>query len=794
MIVAVDGPAGVGKSTVSRRVAEHLGMHYLNSGNVYRAVTLAVQQAGADPSDTQEVLRIARHASITLAEGRINLHGRDVEELLHTDEVDAWVAQHSAVVAIRHLVNDILRSVARGLSAVVEGRDIATVVFPNAEVKVYLDARVRVRAERRFRQGTSSQSLEELEASITARDKIDRNKEEGSLRIAEGAVCIDTSDLTIEQVCATVERHIHESESKHTSGSRVLVMVEPEGNGKRAFDQSVLQEQYLKNLDHLVEGQLIQGTVVQVADETVFVDVGYKSEGRIPATEFDDSPSVGDAVHVVLVSREGKGGQVVVSKRQADEKIFWRNLRIAHSEGKPIEGTFFRSIKGGFEVDMGYDVRGFCPLSKTDVFRVETPEEYVGKRAKFLIDRLYSENKLKIVLSRRAWLEKEIQRRRDGFFETTQIGDEVQGVVKSFTSFGAFIDLGGFDGLLHINDMSWGHVTRPKDYVTKGDDIALKVIRLDHKERKINLSLKHFTADPWTTFEDRFAVDDVVKGSVTKLTDFGAFIEIEEGIEGLAHISELSWVKRIRHPSEVLKVGDEVEAKILSYDIQQGRISLGLKQVYPNPWDSIDLRYPVGAHLSKPVRKLTNAGAFVELDEGIDGFLHVEDMSWTKRIRNPSSVVSEGENVAVVIIEIDKESRRIRLGMKQLTDDPWQALASSYPKGSVIEGTVTSKTDFGIFVKVQDDIEGLVPKQHVAEPDAESPDEAFEKCKEGEVVKAIVTDVNPQKQRLSLSFREYQKNLQRVELSKYIHQESDNEAKVALGDFLKEKENGAVEP
>jgi len=564
-------------------------------------------------------------------------------------------------------------------------------------------------------------------------------------------------------------------------------------NGVEGFDQSVLQEEYLKSLDQLEEGQLIEGVVIQVSDESVFIDVGYKSEGKIPREEFNEKPKIGETVPVVLVTKEGKGGQVVVSKKKADVKVFWKDLRTAFNEQQPVEGTFKTAIKGGFLVDLGYEVTAFCPLSKTDVFRVNNPEEYVGLEAKFIVDRLYSENRVKIVLSRRAWLEKEIEIKREEFFRTTDIGDVVKGTVKSFTSFGAFVDLGGFDGLLHINDMSWGHVTRPKDYVVKGQEIDLKVIRLDEVEKKINLSLKHFTPDPWTTFEDHYSVDDVVKGKVTKLTDFGAFIELEEGIEGLAHISELSWVKRINHPKEILSPGDEVETKILGYDLDLGRISLGLKQVYPNPWDSIEIKYPVGMHLKRAVKKLTNSGAFIEIEEGIDGFLHVEDMSWTKRVRNASSVVKEGDEIEVVVIEVDKEARRIRLGIKQLSDDPWKQLAGSYPKGSVIEGEVTSITDFGVFVKVEGDIEGLVSKSHLVEPGSEEDeDAALQKYSEGDKVKTLVLDVNPSKQRLSLSIREFHRNQQRAELSKYIHNDTE-EGTVTLGDMLRDKGNDSFE-
>jgi len=555
-----------------------------------------------------------------------------------------------------------------------------------------------------------------------------------------------------------------------------------------AQNPTALQEEYLKSFEDLEEGQLIDGKVVEIGPENVFVDVGYKSEGKIPLAEFLEKPSLGDTVSVVLVHKEGKSGAVVVSKNKADVKIFWKKLRQAYQDNQPVDGKFIRTNKGGFEVDLGYGVIAFNPISKADIVRVEEPEKYVGIASKFLIERLYSDNKVKIVLSRRAWLEGEVERTRTAFFGTRATGDVVEGTVKSFTSFGAFIDLGGFDGLLHINDMSWGHVTRPKDYVKKGQKIELVIIKLDQENKKINLSLKHFTPNPWTIFEQKYHVDDTVRGRVTKLTDFGAFIEIEEGIEGLAHISELSWVKRINHPKEILKVGDDVDAKILGYDIEQGRVSLGLKQVNQNPWDTIEERYPVDKRVVGAVKKVTNAGAFVELEEGIDGFLHADDLSWTKKVKNPASVLKVGDQVEAKVIEVDHENRRIRLGLKQLSDDPWKSLAATYPRGSVIEGEITSVTDFGVFVRVFGDIEGLINKANLGQSPDETEEAALAKFKKGDTVKAVVSDVNVAGQRLSLSVREYLRSLQRDEMAKYIHDEQD-ESTVTLGDLLKNKGN-----
>lgn len=560
------------------------------------------------------------------------------------------------------------------------------------------------------------------------------------------------------------------------------------GSSSAETHSQELQMQFLDQLDELEEGQLVEGTVVQINGDEVFVDIGYKAEGRVPTSEFDDVPSVGERVEVVFLSKSIRNGGVAISKRKADEKRFWKELKDAFQERRPVHGKVIKAIKGGFEVRLHGSVRGFNPISKIDMRRAEDPEEYVGIEDNFFVERIYSDNRVNIVVSRRAWLEEQTETNRNRFFEAITIGDEVEGVVKSFTSFGAFIDLGGFDGLLHINDMSWGRPTRPKDYVKKSETIRLKVIKMDAEEKKINLSLKHMSPDPWETFEERYHVDQVVNGRVTKLTDFGAFVEIEDGIEGLVHISEMSWVQRISHPREILQPGQEVETKVLDYDIQAGRVSLGLKQVLDNPWDNVDQKYPVGMRLTTTVKKLTGSGAFVELEEGLDGFLHVDDLSWTKKIKNPGSVLEEGQEIEVVVVLSSPDDQNIRVGVKQLEGDPWQQLKEAFPPRSIIDGEITNITDFGVFVKVQGGIEGLINNANLFDTRAEQYEDAIKRFNVGDRIKTVVTEVNTARQRLSLSVRELQRQEQRQELEKYIHDDSD-EATVTLGDMLKEKQD-----
>ena len=560
------------------------------------------------------------------------------------------------------------------------------------------------------------------------------------------------------------------------------------GTSKPQSFESQLQEQYITRLDQVEEGQLITGHVIEVGPETVFVDVGLKSEGRIPLDEFDKPPHVKDEVNVVLLRKEGRHGEVVVSKRKADEQVVWRALKESDESGEPVQGRVSRKIKGGYEVDLGADLRAFVPFSKVDVMRVRDEDAYIGLETRFFVEQLYNRGKVNIVLNRKSWLEREAREKRDQFYESAAVGDVYRGMVKTFTSFGAFVDLGGFDGLLHVNDMRWGHVASPKDAVVIGEEVNVKVIRIDRETQKVNLSLKHFTPDPWTTFEERYGVEDVVTGKVSKITDFGAFIEIEPGIEGLLHISDMSWVKKIGHPREVLGGGDEVQVKILEYDLERGKLSLGLKHVLPNPWDTVEERFPPGKVVKGTVRNITSYGAFVQLEEGIDGLLHVEDMSWTKKVRNPGSVVQSGQEIDVAVVDLDKKARRIRLGLKQLSDDPWTSLARAFKRGSVIEGDVSSKTDFGVFLRVQGGIEGLIANNQLAEPIGGAIDKMRDEINVGDHLKAVVTEVSADKQRLSLSLRELQRREERQELVKYIHDDEEPD-RVSLGEFLRDRTN-----
>lgn len=564
--------------------------------------------------------------------------------------------------------------------------------------------------------------------------------------------------------------------------------VEKEVTQDSKGDLQAQLEESLKDFNAPQAGQLVEGIVVQVTNDYVYVDIGDKSEGLIPVSEFaDELPNEGDKVQALLTGHNQNGP--VLSKKKADSKRYFKEIQQAWKEKTPVDGVISKIVKSGYEVNLGIEKPAFLPISQADTDKVAKPESLLGVKSKFYIERLYSDNKLNPVVNRRKYLEEQVDEKRNAFFENTQIGDTVKGTVKSFTSFGAFIDLGGFDGLLHINDMSWGHVARPKDFVKKGQEIELKVIRLDPSEKRINLSLKHFTEDPWVHFEEKYHVNDVVKGKVTKLTEFGAFVELEEGIEGLVHISEFSWTKKINKPSDMVKVEQEVEVMILGYDIQAGRVSLGFKQATPNPWDKISEKYPEGSKVKGKVVKTTNVGAFIELDDGIDAFLHADDISWTKKIKHPGSELSVGQEIEAIVLECDQENHKIRVGIKQLTDNPWKEFAAEYKPGSTLEGEITSITDFGIFVKAPNGIEGLVNKANLSDDKNVPFEEAVTKYNVGDKINVFVVDVKVDKEQVAFSVREYKRKQQRDEISQYMDSSDDDNGSYTLGDAFKAQKN-----
>jgi small subunit ribosomal protein S1 len=534
--------------------------------------------------------------------------------------------------------------------------------------------------------------------------------------------------------------------------------------------------QYEESLRSLGEGEIVRGTVLSIDDKEVLVDVGFKSEGVIALSEFSDPSSikVGGVIEVFLEKMENQDGLVVLSKQRADFVRVWDRVKEAHDTGQVVEGKLVRKIKGGVVVDL-YGVEAFLPGSQIALRQVQNVDALLGQGVSVKIIKL-NKRRRNIVVSRRAVLEEERDRMKSTILKDLAKDQIREGVVKNITDFGAFVDLGGIDGLLHITDMSWGRVSHPSEICKIGDKVRVKVLNFDPEKERISLGLKQLEPYPWEGVEEKYKVGDRVKGKVVSITDYGAFVELEKGVEGLIHVSEMSWTRHVRHPSKVVNIGDIIEAVVLKVDKVNEKISLGLKQVEPDPWLTLDEKYPTGMRVHGKVRNLTNFGAFVELEEGIDGLVHVSDMSWTKRVAHPSEVLKKGDTVEVVILSIDKEHRRISLGLKQVSEDPWPFLAERFPAGMEISGTINRLFDRGAIVDVGDGIEGFVPLSQLGIEELKRPNDAFEV---GEKLDMKVTRVDVANHRLILSVKSWLAEQDDIALAEWTSRRNAVRAKIA---------------
>ena len=510
-----------------------------------------------------------------------------------------------------------------------------------------------------------------------------------------------------------------------------------------------MKELLAKSMRDFKEGSIVKGTILEIRPCEVLVDIGYKSEGAIAGSEFDDLENlqVGDEVEVLLCRLENDEGMVVLSKERAAAKQNWEKIVGVYNAGGLIKGKVKGSVKGGLLVNIG--VEAFCPGSQVDIVPPKDLTGFVGNTYEFKIVKLM-EDRRNVVLSRREIIEAERSEKRGTFMANKKKGDTVKGIVKNLTDFGAFVDLDGMDGLLHITDMSWGRLTHPSELLKVGQEIDVVILEINMDKERISLGLKQTLRNPWDKIEERFAVGSKVKGKVTNLMPYGAFVELEEGVEGLIHVSELSWTKRIARPSDVLTMGQELEAIVLGVNKDEQKISLGVRQLETNPWDAMEHKYPIGKTVKGIVRNLTAYGAFVELEEGIDGMVHVSDMSWTRKINHPSEQVKKGDEVEAVVIDIDKNAQRISLGMKQIDEDPWKAIETRYKIGDKVKGKVTKLATFGAFVELDGDIDGLV---HISQLREERVEKVKDVLKVGDEIDARVIKVDKGERRIGLSIK-----------------------------------------
>ena len=510
-----------------------------------------------------------------------------------------------------------------------------------------------------------------------------------------------------------------------------------------------MQELLAKSFRDYKEGSIVKGRVLEIRPREVLVDIGYKSEGVIPIGEFDDMEDlqVGDEVEVLLVRLENDEGMVILSKEKAAYKQNWDKIVKVFHNGGLIKGKVKAVVKGGLTVNIG--VEAFLPGSQIDIIPPKDLQQFVGNTYDFKIVKINDDRK-NVVLSRRELIEQERSDKRAAFMETVKVGGTVRGTVKNLTDFGAFIDLDGMDGLLHITDMSWGRLTHPNELLKVGQEIEVIVLDINKEKERVSLGLKQTQKNPWEETEGRFPIGTKVKGKITNLVPYGAFVEIEEGVEGLIHVSELSWTKRITRPSDVLTIGQEVEAVVLGVNKEEQKISLGVRQLEPNPWDEIEHKYPIGKQVKGVVRNMTAYGAFVELEEGIDGMIHVSDMSWTRKINHPSEMLKKGDEIEAVVIDIDKNAQRISLGVKQLDEDPWKSIDTRYKIGDLVTGKVTKLASFGAFVQLADDIDGLV---HISQLSEDRVEKVKDVLKVGQEVEARVIKVDKTERRIGLSVK-----------------------------------------
>ena len=553
------------------------------------------------------------------------------------------------------------------------------------------------------------------------------------------------------------------------------------------IDRETLAALYDETFKNIEEGTITEGRVIDIQRDRVVVDIGYKSEGMIPVDQFSqeelETLAVNDPVQVYIEQCEDSDGNLMLSKEKADKMKVWEDLEVAHNEETQVEGKVISRIKGGMIVDIG--VKAFLPGSQIDLTPVRDLDGLVGKTYNFKIIKI-NHRRGNVVVSRRALLEETRDKRRQTTLSTLSEGQLIEGTVKNITDYGAFLDLGGIDGLLHITDISWGRVGHPSDMFSIGERVEVLVLKYDRETGRISLGVKQKSADPWTKVEEKYPARSRVKGKVVSLTDYGAFVELEPGVEGLVHVSEMSWTHEVRHPSKVVSVGDEIEAQVLHVDQHSRKISLGMKQTAPNPWDIIEEKYPEGTQIEGKVKSVTDFGAFVGLDEGVDGLIHISDMSWIKHIKHPSELFKKGQSVNAVILKIDKDKERLSLGFKQLIPDPWVSeIPQRYHVGENATGHVSKAADFGVFVELEGGVEGLI---HVSEIGPEMQENLEEKFPIGQEIVAKIVKVDCEDRKIALSLWEHLKDKEQSEVEEF--NSSQGTVDQSLGRMAQTSEQG----
>ena len=834
MILAFDGIAASGKSTTAKMVASKLDFTYLDTGAMYRAVTLAILDQSVELNDEAALKSLLADLDLEVKPNKegtnIFLKGKDVSKKIRSVDVTENVSAVSAIPIVREAMVTIQRTLGSQTDCIVEGRDIGTVVFPDADFKFFIVADVKTRARRRQLDLLTlgeKRSVEELSKDLKTRDQKDSSRSHSPLTKAADAVELDTTHLSIdEQVKFIVEfvkskndkrkDKMTEKDTKEVEVEAIDVepsitaisqtnidisdtlavvenspsvdyldpelfqdtpLIEREKLDQETIDVIVpeeIREQYLSTFKDISENDMINGRVIGITDNDILVDIGFKSEGIIDRSEFPDDklPKIGEKIELFLEKLEDKHGHTILSKSKADFMQRWKRLRETFESGATFIGKIMRRTKGGLIVDIG-DIEAFLPGSQIDIRPVKDFDQFLDQDMELKIVK-FNESRKNIVVSHKAILEEDLKELREDLFKKIQIGETLEGRVKNITDFGVFIDLGGLDGLLHITDLSWGRVIHPSEIVKLDEELTVKIIDYDEEKKRVSLGLKQLTPHPWDGIEKKYPVKSTVTGKVVSLTNYGVFIEIEPGIEGLIHISEISWTRHIKNPSELYSMNDEVEAKILSIDLEDRKISLGVKQLQPDPWDTIKEKYAVDAVHKGKVIHLTQFGAFIELEEGIDGLIHISDLSWIKVIRHPKEILENNQEVEVKILEISKENRRIALGYKQVGDDPWPEILKFFETGKEVQGKIIRILEKGIILELEKDIEGIIPFDRKNKKEQKT---MMDKYKPGDTITGIVMEVKPEEKKVFLYFEklidEHKKSSNKDAIHEFMDQQED---------------------
>lgn len=778
-IITIDGPSGAGKSTVAKLIADKLGFKYLDTGAMYRAVTLYMIENQVDIKNEEEVINALNKLNIGFDSNyRIYLDSQDITEDIRKEKVVKFVSEVSAISSVRRKMVDLQRDIAKEGNYILDGRDAGSVVFPNADYKFYLEASLEERAKRRYKEELSKEvdiSFEEVRESIKKRDKYDSNRKDSPLVVPENAIIIDTTNMTIDEVAEEITDIFLNKKTISIFDINSDNLRNREGIME---DNNLSNEQerneFLKAVEEFGEGDnnnsykvgnIVKGKIEKFDDSDVFINLNYKVEGKINRSEFEREPYIGEELEALIDSVDNDNGYFILSKAKLDKRRAQFVIEDAIKNNKSVKGIVKEVIKGGFNISiMGY--QAFCPFSQIEINKGIKDEEHIGKEYDFKIIKKKGKD---IVVSRRAYQEEKQNSNIETFLNNLKEGDIINGKVKNIERYGAFIGITeGLDGFLYRENMSWAKIINPKDIITRGEERAFKVLSIDREKHRVDLGLKQLENDSWVQFIEEYHVGDIIKGEVTNIKKFGAFVKVYDDVEGLIHISDLSWNSHVNSPSDFVKKGAYLECKILAIDVPERKLTLGLKQAQENPWDTVSRDFPVKSIVKcKPKRILKNFAVF-ELPNGLEGICDIGDFDWINSIVNIKDYIKENEDIDMVILSIDRDKQRIRLSHKHLKESPWRVFEKEHSVGSVIDGIVKAIVESGAVVSLENNLEGFM---HISQIDLPKGANLEEALKIGETYPFVVREVNQGKHRISLSRKDYMEAQTKKETQNYISKE-----------------------